>query len=223
MNNRKTKSANLENKKNIFLELGFIISLILVFIALEWKSHHEIKYTSVYESNYHDDELISPLQIKKKEVVPKIPQSHLVLHIVPDDLPDDLIDIDVSDLPNAPLGVWQVKKEDETPIDEHIPYYGVEKKPVFPGGEKALLQYVANHFKIPASDLAQGNGGTIYVGFTIDKQGFVVNVHILRPISDASSEEAIKVVSSMPRWEPGVQSTQKVMVDFILPIKMKLM
>lgn len=225
MSKRKTTSANLENKRNIFLEIGFIGALIVVLIALEWKSYNQIEYNPIYHSSHVDEDILSPIQLKKKEIIPKKPQSYMAINIVPDDAIDDLIDIFDPTDNSEPLGDWTWKEDEpeEDPIEEIIPYYSVEIKPEFPGGETALLQYVANHFRIPKSDLAQGNSGTIYVGFTIDEEGWVRNIKILRAVSEASSEEAIRVVQSLPQWKPGIQLTRKVKVDFVLPIKIKLM
>lgn len=223
MKKRKTESANLENKRKVFLEIGFIITLIAVLIALEWKSYADYSLNPVYKSNNKMDEIISPLQLKKQEVVPKKPRSFMALNIVENDEVDNIIEIDVDTDEDEDIGIWVPEVVEETPIDEVIPYFKVEVKPEFPGGETAMLQFVANNFKVPRVDLEQGVSGTIYVSFTIDKTGAVTNIRIARGIASASDMEALRVVSMMPRWSPGRQVTQNVSVDFNLPIKIKLM
>lgn len=224
MNKRKTTRANLENKRKIFLEIGFITVLIFVLMAFEWKSYDQIIRVSIYENNYQMEEDLSPIQLKKKEIVPKKPQSFMVINVVPDDfLNDDLIDID-ADSDEGDVNVdWTPIEVDEEPIDEVIPYYSVEHRPEFPGGDKAIFQFIAQNFKIPRIDLELGISGTIYVNFTIDKNGDVVNINIARGIAEASDQEALRVLRMMPRWKPGKQNTRNVAVEFNLPIKVKLM
>ncbi|NOR88573.1 MAG: TonB family protein [Bacteroidales bacterium] len=224
MSKRKTVSANLENKKNIFLEIGFIVALIFILVALEWKTYDKLIYGKDFKSNYKEAEILPPILLKKKEVIPKKPQSFMALNIIDDDMMDDIIDIiDPFDDENTPLDDWIPPLINEDPIVEIIPYYKVEIKPEFPGGERAMLQFIANHFKVPREDLEMGLSGTIYVGFTIDDKGVVTNIKILRSISSASDIEAIRVVSIMPNWKPGRQVTKNVSVDFVLPIKVTLM
>jgi len=224
MNKRKTTRVNLENKRKIFLEIGFITTLVFVLIAFEWKSYDQIIRVSTYESNYQMEEDLSPIQLKKKEIVPKKPQSFMVINVVPDDfLDDDLIDIDVFSDEGDDNGVWIPIIDDEDPIEELLLYVAVEQKPEFPGGISAMLKFIAQNFKIPRVDLEQGNSGTIYVGFTVDKTGEVVDLEILREVSEASSIEALRVISLMPRWKPGKQNTRNVAVKFHLPIKVRLM
>ena len=223
MSKRKTPQANLENKRKIFLEIGFIITLLAVLMVLEQKSYDQIKFDHIYQSNHQEEEDLNPIQIKKKEIIPKKPQSFMVINTVPDDMDDDLIEIDASIEENDAIDTWIPKEEEEEPIEELLPYVSVQEKPMYPGGESALFRFIAQHFTVPRADLEQGVQGTIHVGFTIDKNGFVKNVYILRGISSLSDKEAIRVVSMMPCWKPGKQATRNVAVEYNLPIKVRLM
>lgn len=223
MNKRKSSSANLENKKTIFLETGFVLALAAVLFAFEYKSYDQIIYITEYKSNYQEEELISPIQLKKEEKIPEKPKSFMVLNIVPDDKVTDETDIfDPTIDFEEPMEPWIPTDDIEPEIIESIPDYSVEQKPVYPGGEDAMFAFVARNFKFPRIDLEQGIKGTIYVGFTISKEGLVENVHIKRGIATASNVEALRVVNAMPNWEPGVQNIRKVAVDFVLPIKVSI-
>ncbi|NPD47448.1 MULTISPECIES: energy transducer TonB [unclassified Lentimicrobium] len=223
MNKRKSSSANLENKKIIFLEIGFVLALAAILFSFEYKSYDKIIYDNLYESNYHEDELISPIILKKQEKIPEKPKSFMVLNIVPDDniteeteIFDPTIDFE------EPLEPWEPNEEVELEIEEILPYYKVETKPVFPGGESAMLSFVARNFKLPRIDLEQGVSGKIFIAFTISAEGQVTNARIHRGIAPASDTEALRVVNMMPNWEPGVQGIRKVAVDFVLPIKVSI-
>lgn len=223
MNKRKSSSANLENKKTIFLEVGFVLALTAVLFAFEYKSYDQLIYITEHESNYQEEDLISPIQLKNQEEIPEKPKSFMVLNIVPDDeftdeteIFDPTIDFD------EPMETWDPIDDVEPEIVETIPYHSVEQKPVYPGGEGAMFAFVARNFKFPKIDLEQGIKGTIYVGFTISKEGMVENAHIKRGIAAASDIEALRVVNTMPNWTPGVQNIRNVSVDFILPIKVSI-
>jgi len=223
MSKRKTSKSNLENKRVLFLEIGFIIAIAATFAAFEYKSYDDFSIDSVYFSNHQDEELMTPILLKKKEPIPKKPQSHMALNTVPDDeITEDFDPFDTSIDEDDPIDKWSPPEEIEDEIDELIPSYAASIQPEFPGGEPAMLQFLAENFKIPRIDVENGISGTIYVGFVVNKEGYIENVVILRSISNASDVEALRVVNMMPRWRPGQQSIRKVSVQLTLPIKVKL-
>ena len=139
-----------------------------------------------------------------------------------DEITDDIDPFDALDDEDDPVEIWSPPEEIEEVIDEIIPSYAASTQPEFPGGEPAMLQFLAENFKIPRIDVENGISGTIYVGFVVNKEGYIENVVILRSISDASDVEALRVVNMMPLWKPGQQSIRKVSVQLTLPIKVKL-
>ena len=98
----------------------------------------------------------------------------------------------------------------------------IEIQPAYPGGEKALFEYLANNIKYPKKALDNGIDGTVYVQFTIDKDGSVTDVKVLRGIGGGCNEEALRLIKSMPNWTPGTQQDIPVKVKYALPIKFKL-
>lgn len=98
----------------------------------------------------------------------------------------------------------------------------VENMPEFPGGDKALLQWIAKSVKYPA--VAQKNGieGKVYVSFVVTKTGEVANVTIARGVDPSLNKEALRVVSSMPAWKPGRQKGKAVNVNYTVPINFVL-
>ncbi len=98
----------------------------------------------------------------------------------------------------------------------------VEDMPTFPGGSKARLSYLSQNIRYPEIARKEGIQGRVYVTFVIEKDGSVDNVRILRGIGFGCDEEAVRVVSSMPKWNPGKQRGQAVRVQFNLPIRFYL-
>ena len=101
-------------------------------------------------------------------------------------------------------------------------FFIVDTMPEFPGGETALKKFISEHIKYPADAHDKGIEGTVYVTFIIDKSGKVIEPKIAKGVTPALDKEAIRVVESLPGWEPGKQNDTKVNVSYTLPIKFKL-
>jgi TonB family protein len=110
----------------------------------------------------------------------------------------------------------------EKPSSEQEVFIFVEKMPSYPGGEEAIMKFLLDNIKYP--ELARTNGiqGTVYVKFIVEKDGSVTNVNLQRGIGGGCDEEAVRVVSIMPKWISGKQNGKTVRVQFILPIKFAL-
>jgi periplasmic protein TonB len=98
----------------------------------------------------------------------------------------------------------------------------VEQMPQYAAGEKAMFKYLSENIKYPAVARENGIEGTVYLGFIVDPEGNITNVTIKRGVSGGCSEEAVRVVSGMPKWTPGKQQGRAVKVNFTLPVKFKL-
>ncbi|HKL71223.1 MAG TPA: energy transducer TonB, partial [Marinilabiliaceae bacterium] len=98
----------------------------------------------------------------------------------------------------------------------------VEEMPEFPGGNAALMKYLANAVKFPV--IAQENGiqGRVYVQFVISAKGEVTNAVILRGVDSSLDKEALRVVQNMPKWKPGKQRNRPVRVSYTVPINFVL-
>ncbi|HAQ18684.1 MAG TPA: hypothetical protein DCR40_05530 [Prolixibacteraceae bacterium] len=101
-------------------------------------------------------------------------------------------------------------------------YTVVEQMPVFPGGEKALPEYLLKSVTYPQQAKEKGIQGKVYVTFVIAKDGSVTNVKIVRGTDPALDAEAFRVVNSMPKWTPGKQGGKEVAVQLTLPINFRL-
>jgi len=92
-----------------------------------------------------------------------------------------------------------------------------DKFPLFPGGTQEIYKYIGDHFVYP-NELKNSPKGKIQVKFVVDGEGRVVDVKIVQGLHPLLDQEAIRVVSSMPKWEPGVQKGRNVRVAMNLPI-----
>jgi len=98
----------------------------------------------------------------------------------------------------------------------------VEEMPEFPGGVKALRQILASSVKYPTEAVEKGIQGKVYVTFVVNKDGSVLNAKIARGVDPLLDAEALRVVSSLPKWKPGRQKGQDVAVQYTVPINFAL-
>lgn len=116
---------------------------------------------------------------------------------------------------------------EEAPLEEMMPvktevYTVVEKMPSFPGGTEGLMKYLAQNIKYPVVAQKEGKQGRVIVQYIIDADGSIRNVNVVRSIDTSLDAEAVRVVESMPKWEPGMQNGEKVSVKYTLPVMFKL-
>jgi protein TonB len=93
-----------------------------------------------------------------------------------------------------------------------------EIMPEYPGGESVLYDFVRKHLEYPRYELETGIQGKVTVGFIIDENGKVTNVHVMKGVSRGIDNEAIRVVKLLHDFTPGSQSGRKVRVNFVLPL-----
>lgn len=98
----------------------------------------------------------------------------------------------------------------------------VEQYPTFPGGDEAWFNFLNDNMTYPALAKKQGIQGKVWVSFIVDKEGNVSNVKVARGIGGGCDEEAIRVVSMSPKWNPAMQSGRPVSVKYNFPINFAL-
>jgi TonB family protein len=101
-------------------------------------------------------------------------------------------------------------------------YTIVEEMPSFKGGEKVMLKYIGENIIYPFDARQKQITGRVYVSFVVDKSGYVREPKILRGIGGGCDQEALRVVQSMPQWNPGYQNGRPVNVQFNLPVYFEL-
>lgn len=107
-------------------------------------------------------------------------------------------------------------------LDEKI-YTKIEQMPLFPGGNFALKEHIRNEIKYPQSAAAMKSSGKAYVSFWVNKTGQVENIQLARSAgSDLLDEEALRVVSTLPNFFPGIVDGLPVIVSYFIPINFQL-
>lgn len=98
----------------------------------------------------------------------------------------------------------------------------VEKMPSFPGGDAELLKYIATNIKYPKESQDNGEQGRVICSFIVGRDGSVNNPEVLRGVTPLLNEEAVRVINTMPRWNPGMQRGRAVAVKYTVPITFRL-
>ena len=114
-----------------------------------------------------------------------------------------------------------VKAEPKPEVENKV-FDVVEQMPSFPGGPSALMQYLSSNIKYPV--VAQENGvqGRVVVSFVVERDGSITDVNVLRSVDPSLDKEAVRVVKSMPKWNPGKQNGSAVRVKYQVPVSFRL-
>lgn len=228
MINKKSETANLENKKFTYLLMGFVFVLTICFVALEW-TEKEVTVYDVIDTDFLVEDELDIQQTTQDQTPPPPPPAPVaeveVLNVVEDDVETQTIEINTEetkeDVVIAPPVVEQPTLIEEP--EESEVFMVVETMPEFPGGQAALFKYLSENVKYPV--IAQENGiqGRVICQFVVNKDGSIVDVEVVRSGGDPSlDKEAVRVIKSMPKWSPGKQRGKAVRVKYTVPVNFKL-
>ncbi|MFB6316942.1 energy transducer TonB [Saccharicrinis sp. FJH54] len=213
-----------DHRSSVNLFIGVLISLGFIFISFEWStSEIHIRIIDDQPAQVFVPEQQIPVyrEEQKKTELPLLKASFERMKIVKEytleineepefdepgkESPEDF-------LPDIPV-TTEV-------IDDALPL--VEIMPKFPGGEKALYEFLRKNIKYPEIAKEIGIQGRVFVAFIIEKDGSVSHVKIVREKDRSLDEEALRIVHLMPNWVPGMQNGQKVRVRMTLPVNFVL-
>ena len=226
---KKSKKASLENKRLLFTEIGLIVALLAVWGAFSYSTRDK-KVSDLLDVN-QDIEVEEMVPITEETPppppeAPKIPILSDQIDIVDDDIKvDDDMFMNLED--NANMGVeiqdYVEQVEEEHVEEEAIPFQLVEKKPTFQGGDANEFSKWVNS-KLVYPEIAKENGvqGRVVLQFTVNPDGSVSGVKVLRGVDASLDKEAVRVVSSSPKWEPGRQRDRAVKVTYTFPVIFQL-
>ncbi len=155
---------------------------------------------------------VKPIVAKAEEVVEEPPK---IKEIVDKKLGAETIKGD----PDAELSVEPVGNGDVVEEDNSIyNTAGIEVKPDFPGGIEKFYKFVGKNYQVPEEE---GLKGKVFVSFVVEKDGSLTDIKVIRDIGYGTGKEAIRVLRSCPRWNPGEQNGKKVRVLYSLPINIQ--
>ena len=224
MKKKKTLKADLETKRLLFVEIGLALALAVVYGAFEYSSVEISTAELVDSSVVLDDDFIIPATFETPPppppAVPKIELSDII-DIVDDDIEvDDDLFKTIEDDPSSGIEIYDYYDVVEVEVDEApIPFAIVEQKPKFNGGDaNEFSRWVNKRLVYPQICVENGVQGRVTLSFTVMPDGSLANISVLRGVDKELDKEALRVVSSSPRWEPGRQRDRAVPVTYTFPV-----
>lgn len=228
METKKSPRASLEDKRLLLTETGLVIALLTVFAGFESSSQVQSTAYLVDTTQAVDEDDIIPITLDVPPPAPEVPALPTLsdeIEIVEDDVAVDL-DFQNPDDQDVPVDIREYIHQEvveEEVEDEAIPFVMVDTKPTFQGGPaNDFAKWVYSHSVYP--EIAKENGvqGRVTLQFTIGTDGRVRDVKVLSSPDESLAREAVRVVSSSPKWEPGRQRDRPAKVSYTFPVVFSL-
>ena len=224
---KKTPKANLESKKPTWLLIGYVVVLAFMFIAFEWTRDIRIDTSDGIIENVFEQDMEIPITTQHELAPPPPPQVtpiNDVLTIIDDDAQVEETTFRSTEETGEDVVIKHipVTVDEEVVVEDDI-FVVVEENPQFPdGGTVGLLQYLGKNIKYPTIPQENGTQGRVTVQFVVNKDGSIVDVKVIRGVDPYLDKEAVRVISTMPKWIPGKQRGVPVRCKFTVPVTFKL-
>ena len=222
---KKTDKGNLENKRGLFLLVGFAVVLGLVYAGFElFASEDKAPAFEMLDDDFVtvvDDDVIATDQTPPPPQEQPQQTQEVVLNIVENNIKvntDLTFDVEFNeDEAIVDFGDEEVDIVDEE-TSEEPPVQWSEEMPEFPGGPEALQAFLKREIQYP--EMARHNGitGTVLVEFVVEKDGRVSNAKVKVPLFPDCDKEAVRGVMAMPKWKPGKNMGKPVRCFFQVPV-----
>jgi len=221
----KSKSENIYS--NLFFSIGLCISLVFVITAFEWRFYDSgrVMDLGTLDSDFENVVDIPPTEqpppLLKKIEQPKIievPNEEEILEDIEIDLDIEMTEEQV--IEQRIFEDVEFEKEIEEKTDEIFTIVETQPKPE--GGLNAFYEYVSKNLQYPLIARRNNISGRVYIEFVVEKDGSLTDVKLIKGIGGGCDEEAIRIIKSAPRWNPGKQRGRPVRVKMVLPILFRL-
>lgn len=227
MESKKSIKADLEPKRTFFLQIGLIFSLAVTLFLLERKSYSvQETFAITPQAMEMAEEMMQITEQQQQSAPPAVvtgPATTLLNVVSNDVMVNENIAIDTeanlkTESQESKISGSGSGTKAEADVEDAMPFTIVEEQPTFPGGTDALLKFLGDNIKYPPVAKQAGISGTVILSFLVEKDGSISNVKVIHGIGGGCNEEAIRVVSMMPKWSPGKQRGKAVRTQFQIPL-----
>ena len=225
---KKTPKADLENRRTLYTEIGLVVALLVVWGAFSYSTKEKAVASLGEDTQVVEVEDMVPITQETPPPppeAPKIPVLSDQIDIVEDDIKVEDNFMSLEDDANLGVEIMDYVEEvkEEVVEEEAIPFQLVEEKPSFNGGDANEFSKWVNS-KLQYPEIAKENGvqGRVTLQFTVNPDGSVSNVKVLRGVDSSLDKEAVRVVSMSPKWKPGKQRDRDVKVTYTFPVIFQL-
>ena len=222
---KKNPKVDVQNKRLLLLEIGLLVSLLVVVAAFLYTEKEQEEKELVQAVEVVEEEIV---EITRQDQKPPEPPKRTEIKVITDVLNivtnDEKIttDVDFAEFAEDVEIIQQVAVEEEN-IEDDQPFVKVEQMPSFMGGDLMTFRnWVQSKVRFP--QIAQENGisGRVLLMFVIERDGSLTNIQVLQTPDSSLSDEAIRVLKTSPKWTPGKQRNQSVRVKYTLPIDFRI-
>ena len=203
------------------------MALAVMFVALEWTQREVEDDSDLYAVvDIHMEDMMVPITMPEKKTVPPPPAAVSKAEII--EIVEDDADIDEDIMVSPEDNVEWVDIDNDVDIivedepEEPEVFMVVEDMPEFPGGTAALMQYLQKNIKYPSICRENNIQGRVLVTFIVNKDGAVVEPEVVKSVNPYLDKEALRVISTMPKWKPGSQRGKPVRVKYTVPVNFRL-
>jgi protein TonB len=218
MEAKKTRKADLQNRRVLFMEIGLVIALIAVVGAFAWgQTEKKVEIVDLGVAPV-DEEIIIATQEEQKPPEVKVQTVQVLSDIINIVKNDQQITTEFEFNDFSEDFVIEVPTVVEEAAEE-IPVYVAEEMPSFQGGDLGVFRkWVEGRLEYPR--IAQENNiqGKVSIQFVIERDGTLTNIQEVASPDRSLTEAVIAILKTSPKWSPGKQRNKPVRVAYVLPI-----
>ena len=222
---KKSDKGNLENKRGLFVLIGFMVVLGLVYAGFELFARENkapaFELTDNDVITVLDDDVLATDKTPPPPPPQQEPQADIIFKLVDNNVHVDMnftFDVDINQDDVIPeYDDTNVELLEET-SGEEPPEKWTEEMPEFPGGSEALNAFLTREIQYPEVARMNGITGTVLIEFVVEKDGRVSNANVKVPLFPECDKEAVRGVMAMPKWKPGKNNGRPVRCFYQVPV-----
>lgn len=223
---KKSPKADLKNKRGLLLEIGLVVSLLLVIGAFSYTPEEKRIEKVDLQAPIVEEQIVEiTRQDQKPPETPRKVEVKVIADLLQVVTNDTKIttEVDFTDFDEDVDVVQTVGVVEEEVVEDDQPFLIAETMPSFQGGDlNTFRAWVQQNVKFPQIALENGIQGRVVLSFVIEKDGRLTNIQVLQTPDRSLSEEAVRVLSKSPKWSPGKQRNQVVRVKYTLPVDFRV-
>ena len=224
---KETKDKKMHASKLLVSSISLCLSFLIVIGMFEWKSIENGSNVSLEMTAQNFEDLIDVPQTKQIQKPPVQVQAPTIIEVNNEEIIEDIeIDLDIEMTEDTRIeAVVFVEDTQEGIPEEKVDeiFTIVEEQPSPEGGIKSFYEFVSKNLYYPAQARRMGMEGRVFVEFVVEKDGSLTDIKAVKGIGAGCNEEAVRVISKAPNWNPGKQRGREVRVRMIMPIMFKLL
>lgn len=223
---KKSPKADLKNKRGLLLEIGLVVSLLLVIGAFSYTPEEKRIEKEDLQAPIVEEQIVEiTRQDQKPPETPRKVEVKVIADLLQVVTNDTKIttEVDFTEFDEDVDVVQTVGVVEEEVVEDDQPFLIAETMPSFQGGDlNTFRAWVQQNVKFPQIALENGIQGRVVLSFVIEKDGRLTNIQVLQTPDRSLSEEAVRVLSKSPKWSPGKQRNQVVRVKYTLPVDFRV-